>query len=309
MQRLKKLIGLGALLLAGYLIYYLYIKTYDYQITLSAKTAPGTIFYAIGDWEEALQKRGLAEVIDSKGTHFSSLDQNLKIGDSIINLKWKLNAINDSVTRVTVRIKDLENSTATRMENIFEKPPLEGILISKMNDFKKGLDTHLKGHKVKIIGMDTIPGRFYAYVEIKSSLAQKARNMIANNGGILSWLREHGFEILGKPSLEVNNWNVEKDSISFNYMFPVNETDSLPEHDLIKFKKYPSRKAIKAIYHGNYRTSDRAWFALYDYAKRNGIDIDVTPIEFFYDNPMMGGNELEWRAEIYMPLKTKAVMD
>mgnify|MGYP003477840077 CR=1 FL=1 len=303
MLRLKNFIGLGILVLAGLLIYYLFIKSYDYQIKFKAITAPGTVYYAIGDWEEALGKRGLAEVIDSKGKHFSNLDQNLKIGDSIINLNWKLQAINDTVTQITVRIKDLENSAATRWENIFKKPPLEGILISKMSDFKKGLDIHLKGHKVDIIGMDTIPGKFYAYVEIKSSLVQKARNMIANNGGILGWLREHGFEIEGKPTLEVTNWNVEKDSIIFNYMFPVNELDSLPEHSLIKFKKYPSRKAIKAIYHGNYRTSDRAWFALYDYAKRNQIDIEETPIEFFYDNPMMGGNELEWRAEIYMPLK------
>ena len=303
MLRLSKYVGLGMLLLVGLFVYYLFIKTYDYQITFNARTAPGTVYYAINDWEEALGKRGLANVIDSKGVHFSHLDQNLKIGDSIINLKWKLEGVNDSVTKITVRIKDLENSVTTRLENIFKKPPLEQILISKMSDFKKGLDAHLNRFKVDVAGEDTIPGKFYAYVEIKSSLAQKARNMIANNGGILGWLREHGFKILGKPTLEVTHWNVEKDSITFNYMFPVTEMDSLPEHGRIRFKNYPSRKAIKAIYHGNYRISDRAWFALNDYAKRHNLEVEMTPVEFFYDNPMMGGDELEWKAEVYMPIK------
>ncbi len=252
-----------------------------------------------------MEKRNLAKVIDSKGERFSHLDQNLKIGDSIINFNWKLSAINDSVTQITVRIKDLENSVSTRLENIVKRPPLEQIFISKISDFKKGLDVHLKGHRVKLVGEDTIPGKFYAYVEIKSSLAQKAQSMIANNGGILGWLRENGFEIKGKPTVEVTRWNVERDSITFNYMFPVNKRDSLPVNRFFKFKEYSGRKALKAIYHGDYRTLDRAWFTLYDYAKGHNLDVEMTPIEFYYNNPMLGGDKLKWKAEVFLPLKAK----
>ena len=27
------------------------------------------------------------------------------------------------------------------------------------------------------------------------------------------------------------------------------------------------------------------------------------PLEFFYNNPHYGGDELNWKAEIYMPIK------
>jgi len=43
-------------------------------------------------------------------------------------------------------------------------------------------------------------------------------------------------------------------------------------------------------------------YALIDYAK-NDIALTELPMEVFHSNPNMGGNELEWKAEIYMPLK------
>ena len=303
MLRLRNLIGLGIILLGGFLVYYLFIKSYDYQITFNAKTSPGTIFYAIRDWEETLERRKEITIIGSEGKHFSHIDQNLKIGDSIVSWNWRLKSVNDSVSNIRVRIKDLENSVATRVKNIFKKPPLERILISKVSNFKKGLDDHLKTYDVKIIGEDTIPKKFYAYMEIKSSLAGKARNMIANNGRIVEWLRQNEFELMGKPTMEVTHWDLERDSITFNFMFPVNEREDLPKDSLMKFKEYPSRMGIKAIYHGGYRTSDRAWFALYEYAQRHQFPVKAAPIEFFYNNPMNGGNKREWKAEVFMPLQ------
>src|SRR5690606_7854512 len=213
MLRSRNFVGLGILFLLGFLVYYLFIKPYDYRIAFHAKTAPGTVFYAIRDWEEILEKRKEITVIDSEEEHFSQIDQNLEIGDSIVSWNWRIKSINDSVSNIIVKVKDLENSVATRLKNIFEKPPLERILISRISNFKEGLDTHLKTHDVEIVGEDTIPGKFYAYMEIKSSLAGKARNMIANNGRIVEWLRLNEFELKGKPTMEVTHWDVENDSI------------------------------------------------------------------------------------------------
>ena len=96
---------------------------------------------------------------------------------------------------------------------------------------------------------------------------------------------------------------MENDSIQYNFCFPIIKGDSLPTHELIKYKQYQSEKAIKAIYNGNYVTSDRAWYALLDYAERENIEVHKTPVEFFFNNPNYGGNELQWKAEIYMPIK------
>jgi len=47
----------------------------------------------------------------------------------------------------------------------------------------------------------------------------------------------------------------------------------------------------------------RAWYALINYAKKNNIEIEKKPVEIFYNNPNFGGNELDWKAEIYLPIK------
>ena len=293
---------IGGLLLSTF-IWHVFIKDYDYKISFTEQTAPGTIYQGIQDWNNLLIKRGDLEVIQSTHNKFSSINQTVKLGDSIITFDWTVQSLNDSITETTVKILDKKHSISNRLASIFSNPPIREILISKVSQFKKGLDSHLKNHKVQIIGESQMPENFYAYISIKSNLAEKAQNMIASNGGILEILRQNNFEILGKPTLEITSWDIEKEELIFNFMFPIKEKDTLPDLGRIKFKKLASQKAIKANYFGNYRTSDRAWFALIEYASRNKLNIEKLPIEFFYNNPMLGGNELEWKAEIFLPLK------
>jgi hypothetical protein len=40
-----------------------------------------------------------------------------------------------------------------------------------------------------------------------------------------------------------------------------------------------------------------------DYAKKEGLEVEETPVEVFYNNPNMGADERNWKAEIYLPLK------
>ncbi|MEK6153300.1 hypothetical protein WIW50_08570 [Flavobacteriaceae bacterium 3-367] len=291
------LLGLAAL------VWYLFIKDHDYQIRFNEKTAPGTLFHQVNNWGLTMEKNGKIKILGIQKEPFSHFRQNLKVADSIIQLDWDFKAINDSVTSIRVRITDTENSLATRIKNLYTDPPLKNMFLSKIKDFKNGLDDHLRKHKVKIVGVDSIPLRFYAYAEASSSMTEKARTMISKNAEIVGWLTENNIKILDEPTLEVTHWDKQRDSIAFNFLFPVAETDSLPQHKDIRFKRYGGKKGIKAIFNGNYMISDRAWFALYEYGKRNNIALEETPVELFHHNPMTGGNELEWKAEIYLPLK------
>ena len=114
---------------------------------------------------------------------------------------------------------------------------------------------------------------------------------------------ENDIGLNGKPFIEIMDWDMEKDSIHYNFCYPIIKTDSLPSHKLIKYKQFNGKKALKAIYNGNYITSDRAWYALIDYANKENIEIEYRPVEIFYNNPNMGGNELSWKAEIFLPIK------
>jgi len=42
---------------------------------------------------------------------------------------------------------------------------------------------------------------------------------------------------------------------------------------------------------------------LLDYAENHDIVVDKKPLEVFYSNPNFGGDELQWEAEIFMPIK------
>jgi effector-binding domain-containing protein len=250
-----------------------------------------------------LEKKENITLLESSKERFSNIRQTLQMKDSTLLFNWKIESGNDSISKITIQVKDVNNSILTRIKNLYTNPPLKQVLISRASQFKKSLDMHLKNHKVEINGYSNIPENFYAYVSISSSLNEKANQMIANNGGILVWLKEQNIKVIGEPTLAVTSWNIETDSIDFNFMFPIHKMDSIPQHTKIKFKKVKPRKAIKATYHGNYRVSDRAWFALYEYARRNNIEIENKPLEIFFNNPMTGGDELTWKAEIYMPLK------
>ena len=77
----------------------------------------------------------------------------------------------------------------------------------------------------------------------------------------------------------------------------------MPDTKTINFKQTEEFKALKAIFNGNYRLSDRAWYELIDHAQSLGLDFEMTPHEIFRNDPHSGGNELEWVAEVYLPVK------
>ncbi|WP_411028965.1 hypothetical protein [Spongiimicrobium sp. 3-5] len=291
----------AVLLISGF--WYLNIKDHDYRIKLTKTTAPGTIYQHISKWGNALEKEGELTVLKTTGQPFSHFEQTLKIGDSLIRMNWKLESMNDSVTEITIKILDLDHSLATRLKNLYTDPPLKNMFLSKATNFSQSLDFHLKKHKVKFVGDALIPEANYAYISTESSLSKKAAEMIDKNGIILPWLKEKNIKVLSEPTVKVTSWDIENDHISFDFMFPINKPDSLPFHPDIKFQKYGGNKGIKAIFNGNYTISDRAWFTLKAYAERNNIDVEYTPVEFFFNNPMEGGSELNWKAEVYLPIK------
>jgi effector-binding domain-containing protein len=122
---------------------------------------------------------------------------------------------------------------------------------------------------------------------------------------ITGFLFENQIKIKGKPYVEIVKWDLEKETIDFNYCFPVEKPAKTIANDRIKFKTIPALKGLKATYFGNFRTSDRAWFAIMDYAKKHNIALENKVLENFLSNPFNGGNELEWETKIIVPFASK----
>ena len=106
--------------------------------------------------------------------------------------------------------------------------------IRKITDFKKGLSEHLKNFKVRIDGEGYSEETFVAYINLKSVLQEKAQTMIANDAIITGFLFENQIKIIGRPYVEIENWDLDKETMDFNYCFPIDKNTKIIENECCK---------------------------------------------------------------------------
>ena len=293
----RKVVVVISVLITGFLTYYFFVKSYDYLITIKAKTSVGTVNQSIKLWNGNLDSATLL----TQNT-LNNLTQQITINDSIHLYDWNIKSLNDSSSVINVYIKDINNSFFNKITMPFGHTNFEKRVTRTVIDFSNKLTEHLSKIKVRVQGIASTPQTYCAYVSMTGLQIEKERGMMKNYTFLSNFLYEGHVEMNGTPFIEISRWNKEKDSINYNFCFPIIKSDSLPKHHLISYKQQESVKALKATYNGNYITSDRAWYALLEHAERNAIKVSETPIEVFYNNPNFGGDELQWNAEIFMPL-------
>lgn len=286
--------------------WYFLIKESDYTITFKAKTATGTVFQGIEDWSTTQNKNQNEIYTILEKRNFDFIRQQMIKGKDSFEYTWTLKSINDSVTNVTIGIKDLNHSFYNKLTAPFFATKFRTQEIEKIKLFKKGLEDHIDDFKIRIDGEKSTEEIYVAYISLKSVLQEKAQTMIGYDADIVGYLEKNKIKIIGhRPYLEITEWDQDKETVSFNYCFPIpRNTKYIPDSN-VKFKTIPAIKGLQATYFGNYRTSDRAWFALLDYAKRNNIKLQNTVLEHFLANPYLGGNELEWQTKIIIPFASK----
>ena len=303
MKNKKLIIGASSVLLLLVLGWYFLIKESDYCINFKVNAATGTVFQGINDWTSEQSKEQNENYTNLSKENFDLIKQKLKKGNSQFEYVWEMQSVNDSITKVSVGIKELNRSLYNRLTAPFIGTKFKTEQINKIKKFKDGLEDHIKNFKIKIEGEASSIETFVAYINLKSVMQEKAQTMIGNDNVITGFLYKNNIKIIGHPYVEINKWDLDKEILDFNYCFPIDKDTKTIDNIDVKFKKIPAMKGLKATYYGNFRTSDRAWFALLDYAKRNGYDLDYRPLEQFLDNPFNGGNELEWKTEIIIPFQ------
>jgi len=126
--------------------------------------------------------------------------------------------------------------------------------------------------------------------------------MLYSIGDLMGYINENEIELQGDPYLEVTKWNEEAATIEYNFCFPIAKSDALPASDLVFFKESPAFRAIKAEFNGNYAIANNAWYYLLDYAEQNNLKVKSLPTELYLDDPQSGGDAMNWKAHIYLPL-------
>ncbi|RDY59464.1 GyrI-like domain-containing protein [Flagellimonas nanhaiensis] len=296
---MKKVIYAVLFLVVGGLIWYLFLKPSDYIVRFQASTFPGAINQTLKLWDQSVET---VSNIEQQGDLYH-LEQKLKFGDSIHHYHWSIEPLTDSTSKVTVRISDEDHSLKNKINIPFGDTNFEKRSRRTVLDFMENLREHTKKFKVTIVGEEEIPSKYIAYIPVKVTQFQKAGGMMKNFSYLTGELISRGAQLDGLPIVEVTKWDMQNDSLYYNFGQPIIRSEKLPIGTDIEYKRIFSKKALKAIYNGNYITSDRAWYALMDYAKKNNIEVENTPVEVFHNNPHVGADELNWKAEIYLPIK------
>ena len=295
---MKKFFYVLVFVLFGALLWYLFIKPHDYQVSMKAKTFPGTINQSIKYCSNNLDN---SELVEQDG--LLSLQQKLQFGDSTHIYSWKIIPETDSSSTIKVYARDADKSLKNKLNIPFSDTDFEKRTRKSLGDFLKNLKAHIADFEVQIIGQEDLKSTLCACTTQNTSQVAKAAGMMKDYPLLDGILAMNNVMLKGRPILEITEWDRTNDRITFNFCYPIEKSDQLPQHKEITYREVSGGNALKAIYNGNYITSDRAWYALMNYAQKNGIEVSGLPIEVFHSNPNMGGNELEWKAEIYIPIK------
>ncbi|MCB0456443.1 MAG: GyrI-like domain-containing protein [Flavobacteriaceae bacterium] len=281
----------------GTLIWYFFLKEYDYQISFEAKTTVGTVNQSIKSWNSSLENPQPIQQISE-----NELLQTILRKDTAYHFLWKIES-EDSLVKVTSFVKSTSQGLKNRLLIPFTETTFERNSTQTVKTFLSNLTAHLQEINITIEGEDSSPETYAACVYLKTLQIRKAKGMMENFSLLSGYIADNQLQPNGKPFIEVTSWDRTNDSLAYRFCFPFTMKDSLPVHPLISIEKFTSKKSVKAVYNGNYITSDRAWYVLEDYAKKKNIPLDMYPVEVFYNNPNMGGDERKWVTEIYIPIK------
>ena len=100
---MKKISAIVGFLSVGFLLWYLIIKPYDYLVTFKIKTTAGTINQSIKLWNTSIENSRPIQQENLK-----NLTQQIIIKDSTYNYEWSISSLNDSISKVSVYVTDID---------------------------------------------------------------------------------------------------------------------------------------------------------------------------------------------------------
>src|SRR5450759_2934970 len=292
------------ILLALIGVTFLYTRPSDYQAHFTVKATPDIAYYNILNWD-IWNRNELSSKIDMLSkTPVRNISQKVTQNDTTLIFNWEFKKLNDSITMVRAYVSDPDRKLYNRLTVPFINTRFKNGVRGNLLDIKTRLELMLKKFHYKFTGYHHFEKKSGVYINLKSTPGGKARAMMSNVTELNQFVRQNNLELDGNPFLVVHDWNEFKDSISFDFCFPITRIDVVPEHPKIKFMTVESMNAIKTDFYGNYSITDITWYNLAEEAKKLGYRSNNKLIEVYFNDPHSGGNELEWKAEIYMGIES-----
>lgn len=299
MSKGKGVLFVFIIVLLGCVYWLLQVRSYDLRYTFEVKTTPEIAFITLKAWAEIK-----GETLKNVDLDKSSADQTTIIKDAAYHVRWTIKSVSDSASLVTAEISGEGNVFYNRVMSYLMDTPIKtnGEII--VREILKKIKSHLNNIKVNVEGVSQLKRQWCLCIANTTSQYGKAGGMMKNFQYLSNALIDHALKAAGNPLIRVISRDRYSDKLAFDFCYPVDKKATLINKDFY-FEEIGGGSAIKANYYGNYITSDRAWYALIQYAQQNHLEIEEKPVEIFHNNPNIDSNEADWLAEIYMPIITK----
>jgi hypothetical protein len=299
----RKLLNAGAFILLVMLIgtiVFLLQRPCDYRASFTVGTSPDVAYFHILNWHTWNRKQA-ASIIEVTGREpVSHVSHEVSPKDTNLIFRWEISATDDSTTLVRACVSDPDRKWINRLTVPFLTTAFENSVRGNLLDMIRRLDLMLQTFHYEFKGYSTFEERSCVCMALSSTQRGKAGAMISSVTALNQFVRQHDLVLEGDPFVVVHNWNEYQDSIHFEFCFPIGRSDAVPAHPEIRLKRVEAMKAIKTEFHGNYSISDITWYNLVEEAGRLGHQRNGKLVEVYYHDPHAGGNELEWKADIYL---------
>lgn len=280
------------------LSWYLFIRPFEFEVNFDSKTLPGDIIQTIKIWDRSMEN-AVVEKVDS----IYSLTQKITWRERSYVYTWNFELTDDSTTHVNIQITEPGRKIRNKLLVPFTNQYIEQDAKDIAQQFFNILKEHLRITRVTILGETEMESSFCVCSTLETKQIEKANGMMRDFDLLTSFIVNNNLAANGKPIVRITAWDHNLDKVKFDFCFPIVKTDSLPSSNLVFYTEIKGQRALKAEYNGNYITSDRAWYALQKFAKDNDYEVNGLPIEQFFNNPNLGRNEHQWRADVYLPIK------
>lgn len=283
---------------------FLLTRPSDYQAHFTVKATPDIAYYNILNWDIWNRNESSTKIDILSKNPVSNISQKVTQIDTTLIFNWEFKKLNDSITMVRAYVSDPNRKLYNRLTVPFINTRFKNGVRGNLLDIKTRLELMLKKFHFEFTGYHHFEKKSCVYINLKSTPRGKARAMMSNVTELNQFVRQNNLELDGNPFLVVHDWNEFKDSINFDFCFPITRISAVPEHPKIKFMTVESMDAIKTDFYGNYSITDITWYNLGEEAKKLGYRSNNKLIEVYFNDPHSGGNELEWKAEIYMGIES-----
>lgn len=300
----KVFIAIGLLLGLG-LVWFLFIKKYDYQFQMETKYGPAIVFHEVSKLTK-LSESNNQKISLTKKAPFKNITQLLENGNSDIEMFWEFEKKNDSVTDVTINVLSNKDQLSNRLQiiNPFRTSNYIQTLKKELLAFNRHLKEGQEGFKIRTDSAIVMSPNLDCICHSSSNIPvdEKALQMVRTIPYLENYVKNFELKLTGFPFVKITAWDRDRDIIDFDFCFPVNLAQNIKPVPGVEFKQVKSFSALKAEFNGNYRLTDLAWYELLYRAEEEGLETNALPLEVFHNNPQDGGDPLEWQADIYLPI-------